>query len=154
MTTLPLRSAGLISPLIHSLVASAGIGLPSRTVWLARSFGSSSQVQLSGNSPAESLCTAKAKEQNTIRNDLFLIMPEWLAESPMAGNRNMSAEDGHHGAGEMFVIRSEEHTSELQSLRHLVCSLLLEKKTNTNSLRLFTHRTFLRLASSVLGSVT
>src|SRR5258705_756127 len=27
--------------------------------------------------------------------------------------------------------RSEEHTSELQSLRHLVCRLLLEKKTNT-----------------------
>src|SRR6476659_7818013 len=26
--------------------------------------------------------------------------------------------------------RSEEHTSELQSLRHLVCRLLLEKKTN------------------------
>src|SRR5438045_5958426 len=25
-------------------------------------------------------------------------------------------------------LRSEEHTSELQSLRHLVCSLLLEKK--------------------------
>src|SRR5258705_2822653 len=29
--------------------------------------------------------------------------------------------------------RSEEHTSELQSLRHLVCRLLLEKKNNTNS---------------------
>src|ERR1039458_7476718 len=27
-----------------------------------------------------------------------------------------------------LVIRSEEHTSELQSLRHLVCRLLLEKK--------------------------
>src|SRR5262245_65011468 len=27
-----------------------------------------------------------------------------------------------------FAIRSEEHTSELQSLRHLVCRLLLEKK--------------------------
>src|SRR5258705_3005663 len=27
-----------------------------------------------------------------------------------------------------FVSRSEEHTSELQSLRHLVCRLLLEKK--------------------------
>src|ERR1039458_10694099 len=26
------------------------------------------------------------------------------------------------------IIRSEEHTSELQSLRHLVCRLLLEKK--------------------------
>src|SRR5205814_8690224 len=29
-----------------------------------------------------------------------------------------------------FVLRSEEHTSELQSLRHLVCRLLLEKKKN------------------------
>src|SRR5205814_7533105 len=29
------------------------------------------------------------------------------------------------------VERSEEHTSELQSLRHLVCRLLLEKKKNT-----------------------
>src|SRR5471030_2238961 len=28
-------------------------------------------------------------------------------------------------------IRSEEHTSELQSLRHLVCRLLLEKKKTT-----------------------
>src|SRR5262245_63550651 len=28
----------------------------------------------------------------------------------------------------LFVERSEEHTSELQSLRHLVCRLLLEKK--------------------------
>src|ERR1035441_10871790 len=27
-------------------------------------------------------------------------------------------------------MRSEEHTSELQSLRHLVCRLLLEKKNN------------------------
>src|SRR5947199_6772894 len=30
--------------------------------------------------------------------------------------------------------RSEEHTSELQSLRHLVCRLLLEKKNNLYSL--------------------
>src|SRR5262245_62578876 len=29
--------------------------------------------------------------------------------------------------------RSEEHTSELQSLRHLVCRLLLEKKKKENS---------------------
>src|SRR5258705_9078755 len=31
--------------------------------------------------------------------------------------------------------RSEEHTSELQSLRHLVCRLLLEKKKSTPSAR-------------------
>src|SRR5437899_8468948 len=29
--------------------------------------------------------------------------------------------------------RSEEHTSELQSLRHLVCRLLLEKKKHKNN---------------------
>src|SRR5262245_63035420 len=34
---------------------------------------------------------------------------------------------GGKGA-ERRVLRSEEHTSELQSLRHLVCRLLLEKK--------------------------
>src|SRR2546425_6216849 len=31
-------------------------------------------------------------------------------------------------------LRSEEHTSELQSLAYLVCRLLLEKKKNNNSL--------------------
>src|SRR5437899_5549586 len=31
--------------------------------------------------------------------------------------------------------RSEEHTSELQSLRHLVCRLLLEKKNDCHSAR-------------------
>src|SRR5437899_9576290 len=34
------------------------------------------------------------------------------------------------------LLRSEEHTSELQSLRHLVCRLLLEKKKKT-SMRMF-----------------
>src|SRR5262245_63399001 len=31
------------------------------------------------------------------------------------------------------ATRSEEHTSELQSLRHLVCRLLLEKKKKTKT---------------------
>src|SRR5205814_9543693 len=34
----------------------------------------------------------------------------------------------HHRPARAAVRRSEEHTSELQSLRHLVCRLLLEKK--------------------------
>src|SRR5205814_7091608 len=38
---------------------------------------------------------------------------------------NTVAFSNHTGYG---VERSEEHTSELQSLRHLVCRLLLEKK--------------------------
>src|ERR1035438_10802442 len=35
-------------------------------------------------------------------------------------------------AGTGRSTRSEEHTSELQSLRHLVCRLLLEKKKKRN----------------------
>src|SRR5437899_3796640 len=34
-------------------------------------------------------------------------------------------------AAQIGLMRSEEHTSELQSLRHLVCRLLLEKKRST-----------------------
>src|SRR5690625_5903824 len=36
----------------------------------------------------------------------------------------------HRGAGHQRGVRSEEHTSELQSRGHLVCRLLLEKKKN------------------------
>src|SRR5438045_6603653 len=36
------------------------------------------------------------------------------------------------GIGIGRYYRSEEHTSELQSLRHLVCRLLLEKKKKTD----------------------
>src|ERR1035441_10742593 len=35
-----------------------------------------------------------------------------------------------HWLSTRSALRSEEHTSELQSLRHLVCRLLLEKKKN------------------------
>src|SRR5437763_10890799 len=34
----------------------------------------------------------------------------------------------------LMVLRSEEHTSELQSPMYLVCRLLLEKKKKTNKL--------------------
>src|SRR5690348_18157359 len=39
------------------------------------------------------------------------------------------------------MIRSEEHTSELQSPVHLVCCLLLEKKKNTATPRIQDHNT-------------
>src|SRR5205814_3225118 len=45
----------------------------------------------------------------------------------LAGTRQIDSA----GLGALMLIqRSEEHTSELQSLRHLVCRLLLEKKKN------------------------
>src|SRR5258705_11837956 len=47
-----------------------------------------------------------------------------LAGRPVHGRASELTEAGKSQASH----RSEEHTSELQSLRHLVCRLLLEKK--------------------------
>src|SRR2546425_2214103 len=49
------------------------------------------------------------------------------------GGRQPSARDVHRrgdAAQRHHDVRSEEHTSELQSLAYLVCRLLLEKKNN------------------------
>src|SRR5438045_7893760 len=44
------------------------------------------------------------------------------------GSRTHASVLRPQGGPGLGVDRSEEHTSELQSLRHLVCRLLLEKK--------------------------
>src|SRR3712207_7199003 len=45
-----------------------------------------------------------------------------------------SLKEDRYGAlgGAVDIIRSEEHTSELQSRQYLVCRLLLEKKKSTH----------------------
>src|SRR5437899_4493741 len=48
------------------------------------------------------------------------------AQNPIFGSAAAEKPLGRSDAG--LFCRSEEHTSELQSLRHLVCRLLLEKK--------------------------
>src|SRR2546425_8037549 len=45
-----------------------------------------------------------------------------------SGNSGLLHRAGPHNAAGADVRRSEEHTSELQSLAYLVCRLLLEKK--------------------------
>src|SRR5258705_4852171 len=52
--------------------------------------------------------------------------------SPTAAAEPLEEPPGvRRGSAGCIVLRSEEHTSELQSLRHLVCRLLLEKKKKT-----------------------
>src|SRR5438046_2384959 len=57
--------------------------------------------------------------------DLILLTPGIVTQSAQSG-ANFNA--GRGMTGEFSVNRSEEHTSELQSLTNLVCRLLLEKK--------------------------
>src|SRR2546429_9834363 len=61
----------------------------------------------------------------------------WLAETDTAGTAPVTVVNeamvkkyfnGEEPVGKRIRIRSEEHTSELQSRLHLVCRLLLEKK--------------------------
>src|SRR5205814_8781256 len=47
---------------------------------------------------------------------------------PRNSRARRTANPAAHWAACVSETRSEEHTSELQSLRHLVCRLLLEKK--------------------------
>src|SRR5437016_10175159 len=53
---------------------------------------------------------------------------------PVVGARFLAPRHGwNHGC--LASARSEEHTSELQSLTNLVCRLLLEKKKKTDAKR-------------------
>src|SRR5689334_24165496 len=58
------------------------------------------------------------------------------------GRRDPAREDGRRQPGQLdgrrVGLRSEEHTSELQSQFHLVCRLLLEKKKKKNNSKLQT----------------
>src|SRR5690625_6770366 len=64
------------------------------------------------------------------RRDEVPIVENWLQS---AGYRtlypDLNADESFEG------MRSEEHTSELQSRGHLVCRLLLEKKKNKKEIR-------------------
>src|SRR5436853_739009 len=61
-------------------------------------------------------------------------VPSSRSESASANRQNSKAPG----------VRSEEHTSELQSLRHLVCRLLLEKKKTLSTLLSAPSRAFRR----------
>src|SRR5437899_9765004 len=55
-------------------------------------------------------------------------LPIWLDGAAHPALRAIGTPDEAITSREDVSARSEEHTSELQSLRHLVCRLLLEKK--------------------------
>src|SRR5262245_62814681 len=78
--------------------------------------------------------TVYAAEEPVIKKRVAVkVMRHAFAEDPTSMARfereAQAANDVRHpGIVDVFAFRSEEHTSELQSLMHIVCRLLLEKK--------------------------
>src|SRR3712207_8013327 len=67
--------------------------------------------------------------------------------APGRGVRVPDGPDGAPGQEPGRVLRSEEHTSELQSRQYLVCRLLLEKKNTAIITTLISLDTFLTVTS-------
>src|SRR5205814_7132630 len=65
-----------------------------------------------------------ARDEEGLRQRLGRLRDDDRGRSNVDGARVAQ----HRRARDLTTERSEEHTSELQSLRHLVCRLLLEKK--------------------------
>src|SRR5947199_1133914 len=70
---------------------------------------------------------------------LVRVLPRWWAPTDAAPARQPTYSPIPSPRRRRIRGRSEEHTSELQSLRHLVCRLLLEKKKK-NILTVTTYR--------------
>src|SRR5205814_8499991 len=68
---------------------------------------------------------------STFGDELYAALLERRTVPPLTSRADLSIEDAYNISlrlRDRRATRSEEHTSELQSLRHLVCRLLLEKK--------------------------
>src|SRR5687767_15376044 len=74
-----------------------------------------------------SLSTPKLRRR--VGNWAFVVGSSDDSTHTPLGSRRLDAGDRVHAD---WRIRSEEHTSELQSLAYLVCRLLLEKKKKKN----------------------
>src|SRR5439155_23712817 len=72
--------------------------------------------------------TAYDKTVTGVRTGLDGVTVEMVNNDPRVRTLVETGADFEARAARVYDIRSEEHTSELQSRGHLVCRLLLEKK--------------------------
>src|SRR5260221_10602421 len=83
--------------------------------------------------PYTTLFRSKLDEAATIGNVIDIVIRQKLNLYYVANGQRVP--EDLHIANKLYKLRSEEHTSELQSHSDLVCRLLLEKKKNTNCCR-------------------
>src|ERR1035438_5286525 len=107
--------------------AGGGLGPPEATAPIrmgeasTRSLGTRAGAELQSPKSWQSLCMATAAKRGTGAVAEAVVTAETGARAMVSCATAGGVERGR----EMNVHRSEEHTSELQSLRHLVCRLLL-----------------------------
>src|SRR5437899_7613868 len=71
--------------------------------------------------------TRRSSDLEVAQLNVFVALGQHRALFGASENR-LHVAAGQRAIAQVLPDRSEEHTSELQSLRHLVCRLLLEKK--------------------------
>src|ERR1035438_10681085 len=111
------------------------------TAWLRKAASSFSGSRYGSTPSSVTAPEVGGSSPPAIYSSVLLPAPEgpmMAADSPRRRVSEMPASTVRGPRGDGYC-RSEEHTSELQSLRHLVCRLLLEKKKMhyTHSLRCF-----------------
>src|SRR5205814_10313749 len=87
-------------------------------------------LPISGNRPTPTTA-ATSRSRACSKASADRLSPDAVLEpdrSPPDADHRRGDRGRRRGVPDGLWVRSEEHTSELQSLRHLVCRLLLEKK--------------------------
>src|SRR2546422_4976687 len=79
----------------------------------------------------------KGGHQVTVYNRTGAKAQQWAGE--FGGKHAASPREAAKDC-DLVMLRSEEHTSELQSRLHLVCRLLLEKKKTVNRTRVASYK--------------
>src|SRR2546422_2987697 len=75
--------------------------------------------------------SCRTGNDRNVRFDLFVVIRVFARVRSRSGLSRHLVIRGEALAEGLVCVRSEEHTSELQSRLHLVCRLLLEKKNKT-----------------------
>src|SRR5205814_8173427 len=110
----------------HAIIGPNGAGKTTLISQLAGNlFPDRGRVLFAGEDITALSAPARARRGFARSFQITSIYPDFTALENV-----MLAVQAHSGSSAV-KSRSEEHTSELQSLRHLVCRLLLEKKKKT-----------------------
>src|SRR5205814_3272175 len=135
-----------LQPVVVQNVTTYGtiINVPNTDLKLKPGMTANLRVQIARRADALRIANAALRFRPT--NDMFAALNQPVPPELLGGGRGgrgrrsgdpatttTAAPAAAGNPAQPGAARSEEHTSELQSLRHLVCRLLLEKKKKTKT---------------------